>query len=108
MSVYSNEKEYDSAVKRIKKMEKHFVRALSAQAELKKAVVAYIKANEDVSALKEYYGSEQWKLDFSADEAGEFPAELKRGVLSEDGIWDLLEEHSEIAGTVAELAEIIE
>jgi hypothetical protein len=30
------------------------------------------------------------------DERGEIPADIKRGVLSEDGIYDLLERNSEI------------
>ena len=38
----------------------------------------------------------KWKDDFEADERGEFPADMKRGVLSEDGIYDLLESAKEI------------
>ena len=30
------------------------------------------------------------------DEEGRFPKELKRGVLSEDGIWNLLERNKEL------------
>ena len=41
--------------------------------------------------LSDYYGSSAWKRDFAADEAGLLPKSLKRGVLSEDGIHDLLE-----------------
>ena len=41
--------------------------------------------------LSDYYSSPTWKRDFAADEAGLLPEELKRGVLSEDGIYDLLE-----------------
>jgi hypothetical protein len=40
---------------------------------------------------EEYYGSPAWKRDLAADEAGLLPKDLKRGVLSEDGIYDLLE-----------------
>ncbi len=42
--------------------------------------------------LSEYYGSSKWKEDFKADEAGLLPADLRRGVLSEDGIYNVLEE----------------
>ncbi len=42
--------------------------------------------------LSDYYGSPEWKRDFAADEAGLLPKDLKRGVLSEDGIYDLLEQ----------------
>jgi hypothetical protein len=37
-----------------------------------------------------------WKLDYAADEAGKLPPDLKRGVLSEDGIWNLLSDYREI------------
>ena len=46
-------------------------------------------------ALSGYYESEAWKRDFAADEAGLFPAELQRGVLSEDGIYNALEAYRE-------------
>lgn len=44
----------------------------------------------DVRTLEEYYAKD-WRMDFELDEAGVFPKELKRGVLSEDGLFDLLE-----------------
>ena len=47
---------------------------------------------EDISALEAYYGSKEWKQDYHSDEMGLLPPDLKRGVLSEDGIWNLLEE----------------
>ena len=56
-------------------------------------------APENASRLREladrldrYYGSGEWKRDFADDEAGLLPKDLPRGVLSEDGLYDLLEE----------------
>ena len=46
--------------------------------------------------LEEYYTSDLWKQDFADDEAGLLPKDLKRGVLSEDGIWNVLEEFKQI------------
>ena len=40
--------------------------------------------------LREYYENGQWLRDYEADERGELPGDLKRGVLSQDGLWDLL------------------
>lgn len=40
--------------------------------------------------LLEYYFGGQWLLDYQADERGELPQDLKRGVLSQDGLWNLL------------------
>lgn len=42
--------------------------------------------------LMDYYFGGQWLLDYQADERGELPEGLKRGVLSEDGVWNLLTE----------------
>ena len=48
---------------------------------------------EDVRRLGEYYKSNLWREDYEADEAGELPKDLPRGVLSEDGIYNALEEY---------------
>jgi hypothetical protein len=50
-------------------------------------------SHELLEELSDYYGSPAWKRDFAADEAGLLPNNLKRGVLSEDGIYDLLEKY---------------
>ena len=48
------------------------------------------RIQEALGILAEYYTSDEWKQDFADDEAGLLPKDLKRGVLSEDGIWNLL------------------
>lgn len=48
------------------------------------------KIQEAIRILAEYYASDDWKRDFADDEAGLLLKELKRGVLSEDGIWNVL------------------
>ena len=50
---------------------------------------------ETAQALGAYYGSDDWKRDLAADEAGLLPDDLKRGVLSEDGIYNALEAYRE-------------
>ena len=40
--------------------------------------------------LIQYYTGGQWLRDYEADQRGELPPDLKRGVLSEDGLWNLL------------------
>lgn len=49
-----------------------------------------------IEELSAYYGSAEWFADLDADGAGELPAELKRGVLSQDAIYDLLMEYTEL------------
>ena len=43
-----------------------------------------------VRLLDEYYTSGEWQEDYEADEEGLLPADLKRGVLSQDGLYDFL------------------
>jgi len=43
-----------------------------------------------VKTLMDYYENGRWLRDYELDEAGLLPASLKRGVLSEDGVWNLL------------------
>ena len=71
-------------------------RAAKAVMELSAALENYEAVQEDIAALEQYYGSEAWKQDYADDEAGFLPTDLKRGVLSEDGIWNLLEDAREL------------
>lgn len=48
---------------------------------------------EKLRLLDEYYTSGAWREDYEADERGELPPDLKRGVLSQDALYDLLEEY---------------
>ena len=86
----------DEQLQRIRKMERHLNRASAALKRLSSALDKYDEAKEDIAALASYYGSNDWKQDFADDEAGRLPKNLKRGVLSEDGIWNLLEAHQEL------------
>jgi len=81
---------------RLSRMEQLFDRTSEAVAELSAALDKYQAAQEAIATLSAYYGSDEWKQDFADDEAGLLPADLKRGVLSEDGIWNLLAEVREL------------
>ena len=83
-------------IERIRQMELRMERAAKAVMELSAALENYEAVQDDIAALEQYYGSEAWKQDYAADEAGLLPANLKRGVLSEDGIWNLLSDVSEL------------
>lgn len=56
-----------------------------------------------LSTLEVYYTSPAWRTDFEADEAGLLPPDLKRGVLSEDGIYNLLEEYKRVEEEMKEM-----
>ena len=46
--------------------------------------------------MHDYDGRDYDDQDYADDEAGRLPIGLKRGVLSEDGIWNLLEDVCEL------------
>ena len=46
---------------------------------------------EKLRQLEAYYTSGAWREDYEADERGELPPDLKRGVLSQDALYDLLD-----------------
>lgn len=83
--------ENNERILRIEEMEERMDRVLAAAGELERALEAWEAVRTDREALGAYYESPLWREDFEADEAGELPRELKRGVLSEDGLWNLLE-----------------
>ena len=84
------------SIERIEQMEHRLDRTLDVVRELETAIEHYEAVQEDIRILNEYLGSDDWKADFAEDEAGLLPTDLKRGVLSEDGIWNLLEEWREL------------
>lgn len=94
---------------RIAKMEALFTQCEEAVRQLRQALENEASINPDLvvlfdykdltssfSILEAYYTSPAWRTDFEADEAGLLPPDLKRGVLSEDGIYNLLEEYKRL------------
>ena len=75
---------------RIQTMEQHLDRVSQAVIRLSAALDDYAEAQTALRELSAYYDSEDWKRDFADDEQGRLPQDLKRGVLSEDGIWNVL------------------
>ena len=71
--------EINIRTERVKLMESLYDKALKGNA-----------SKDDIEVLDKYL-SVGFKDDFEADENGMFPDTLKRGVLSEDGLYDLLE-----------------
>lgn len=72
------------------------------------ALEAYNNIQDKVLALEEYYG-EDWMKDLEDDEAGNLPQDLKRGVLSEDALYDLLTDNRRLLVRMLEVsAEVAE
>jgi hypothetical protein len=87
---------------RIEQMEQRFDRAKEMVQTIAYVLEQYESLQEDIQLLDAYLGSEEWKADLAADEAGLLPTGLKRGVLSEDGIWNLLEEWRDLQVMLAQ------
>ena len=62
---------------------------------------------EKIKLLTNYMASGQWLADYEADERGELPADLKRGVLSQDALYNLLCEVKEIKMSDFTLSEML-
>lgn len=98
-----NKRELASSVKRVEEMEKLLdecasaVRDLSAQLERMEAL------KSSMTKLYKYYGSEKWHNDRDADVRGELPNDLRRGVLSEDLIYDNITDTRDAAIKMLEL-----
>ena len=90
-------------IERIAKMENALDASRTAISAMQTALEEYEAVQDDWKKLSDYYGSAQWMRDFEADEAGKLPKDLKRGVLSEDAVYDLLIENRELVGKMARL-----
>ncbi len=77
-------------IERIQKMEQLLDNALAIISKECITSIEYEETQRAIDILSDYYGSDTWKQDFADDEAGLLPKDLKRGVLSEDAIWNLL------------------
>ena len=90
-------------IERIKAMEQHLNRVSQAVMKLSAALDEYAEAQVALHELKAYYNSDEWKRDFADDEAGLIPKDLKRGVLSEDAIWNVLEDSRNLNSRMEEV-----
>lgn len=82
-------------IERIRYMEQLFDFVSTTLKEVSVSHEQYEEMQIAIAMLSDYYESDKWKQDYAADEAGLLPKELKRGILSEDGIWNLLSEWHE-------------
>ena len=78
-------------IERIQQMEQLLDFVIEAREEQNINQEKSARIQEAIRILAKYYASDEWKQDFADDEAGLLPKDLKRGVLSEDGIWNILD-----------------
>ena len=90
-------------IERIVQMEGRLSRVEETLARMEAALEDFAAVQEDLQMLDEYLGSSEWHADREADENGLLPSDLQRGVLSEDGIWNVLERYHEIRDRMNEI-----
>lgn len=94
----------EARIARITEMEETFDRSAAALEAFDRALTAFEEAQPTISTLASYYGSVEWFEDRDADEAGNLPSDLKRGVLGEDLPYDLLLDYHDVAVRMLEAA----
>ncbi len=83
-------------IERIHHYESLLERVEQANGIMERALEAFEKVESLCEELSEYLNSKEWKKDFEDDEAGRLPPFLKRGVLAEDGIYNVLDDHRQL------------
>lgn len=82
----------DSVIARVTRMEGYFDAVQKALHDNPASLNRDSRIGEMLAALTDYYENGQWLKDYECDERGELPHELKRGVLSQDGVYNLINE----------------
>lgn len=77
-------------IDRVRRMELYFDALQSAFAEAPALLRDDPCFAPMLRALIDYYESPLWRADYALDEEGLLPADLKRGVLSQDGVYNFL------------------
>ena len=90
---------------RIREMEQRLTSSLEAVRQMEETLDRYQTAQADITILATYLNSDEWRQDLADDERGFLPPDLKRGVLSEDGIWNLLDDNTRLARQMQTLAD---
>lgn len=82
--------ELQSTILRIQQMEEYMDRILNALSSCPDSIYELEQIREMISILTDYYDNGQWLKDYDLDSKGELPPDLKRGVLSQDALYNLL------------------
>lgn len=90
LHLHSNRPYGEEDLNRIREMESIYDRAVELRKHPEQE--EYRMLLPDIERLEHYYESEQWLADYEADEAGLIPSDLKRGVLSQDTLYNFFSE----------------
>lgn len=76
---------------RIQRMDRCFAELQQAFFEAPESIRCNSELCESKEMLTDYLESGLWLRDYTRDENGQLPKDLPRGVLSQDGLYDLLQ-----------------
>ena len=77
-------------MERIERMEDSYCRVRKVVDGIRSKLDRLARLQDRIRELEAYQESGEWLKDFEADERGEIPSDIPRGVLSEDALYDLL------------------
>ena len=93
--------EKDQQIARIQQMEEYLNDVRAAIHNVSGALEDFMDAQKKVIALENYYEGGCWRKDFEDDAKGLLPDYLKRGVLTEDAVYDLLTDNDELLAIIS-------
>ena len=92
-------------IKRIQEMEQALDDVATAHKALAAALADFSSKQEQLAELSNYYGSQDYHHDLAIDENGQLPSDLKRGVLSQDTVYDLITDLRSLADEMHRVAD---
>ena len=81
----------EDVITRVRQMESYLDLVLKAMENTPESVTENEEVKDALHKLADYYEKGQWLQDYEIDELGMLPKDLKRGVLAEDTLYDLLD-----------------
>ena len=91
-------------IERIQRMESYLNDYAKTLEETKQAMEQLKEHQESYIQLRDYYSSQVYFDDLELSNQTDFPADLPCGVLSEDAVYDLLDEHFQMGVDLLEIA----
>lgn len=86
----------EDLIERVNLMEDAYDDVRGMVSSLNSSIDKYLELQARIDLLDQYQESKQWIQDYEADEAGMIPSHVKRGVLSEDGLDNLLRDVEDV------------
>ena len=89
-------------IDRITKNEERLDKSLESIRELEKALKNFKENQKNIKLVNKYYGSKNWFKDKESYEQGKI-SKIKAGVLSEDSVWNMLEDINDITNEMKKI-----